>query len=65
MKISQKIGRNLTVNILIIKQYVIIRVFPVYTGINRIRGLQEKSKRCVPCMHRDKPIYSIDKTRYY
>ena len=32
----KKGGRNLTVNILIIKQYVIISMFPVYTGINRI-----------------------------
>ena len=31
--IVKKGGRNLTANILIIKQYVIIRVFPVHTGI--------------------------------
>ena len=35
--IVKKGGRNLTANILIIKQYVIIRVFPVYTGINRLQ----------------------------
>ena len=34
--IFKKGGRNLTANILIIKQYVIIGMFPVHTGINRI-----------------------------
>ena len=44
----------MVVNILIIKQYVIIGVFPVHTGINR-----DSSPGCggcagVPCTHRDK-----------
>ncbi len=34
-KTNQKVGENFNVLILIIKQTVIIRVFPIYTGINR------------------------------
>ena len=43
------------VNILIIKQYVIIGVFPVCTGINREYTRTRGAGICVPCMHRDKP----------
>ena len=35
--IVKKGGRNLTVNILVIKQYVIIGMFPVCTGIHRLK----------------------------
>ena len=34
-KTNQKVGKILMYLLLIIKQKVIIRVFPVYTGINR------------------------------
>ena len=54
--IFKKGGRNLTANILIIKQYVIIRVFPVCTGINRAKINIGKINKSVPCMHRDKPL---------
>ena len=53
--IVKKGGRNLTANILIIKQYVIIRVFPVYTGINPSKTESTNCRSNVPCMHRDKP----------
>ena len=52
----KKGGRNLTANILIIKQYVIISMFPVHTGINRTANPATKYYYNVPCMHRDKPI---------
>ena len=51
----KKGGRNFEVNILIIKQYVIIRVFPVCTGINRINNTPDHWTCRVPCTHRDKP----------
>ena len=54
--IFKKGGRNLTANILIIKQYVIISMFPVCTGINRARKSLKISVIHVPCMHRDKPL---------
>ena len=57
--IFKKGGRNLTANILIIKQYVIISMFPVCTGINRTAGNNGNAWRYVPCMHRDKPIKSM------
>ena len=47
------------VNILIIKQYVIIGVFPVCTGINRVLFHNNDTGECVPCMHRDKPSDKI------
>ena len=30
-------------------------MFPVYTGINRSRGVGNFRNMCVPCIHRDKP----------
>ena len=52
----KKGGRNLTANILIIKQYVIIGMFPVRTGINRDWINDKTICSYVPCMHRDKPL---------
>ena len=52
----KKGGRNLTANILIIKQYVIISMFPVHTGINRYSCSNNEGTAYVPCTHRDKPI---------
>ena len=60
--IFKKGGRNLTANILIIKQYVIISMFPVCTGINRKTGDVQLWFNYVPCMHRDKPALEIDPT---
>ena len=53
-KTNQKVGKILMYLLLIIKQKVIIRVFPVYTGINLTREKYIYSLPCVPCMHRDK-----------
>ena len=44
------------VNILNIKQYVIIGAFPVHTGINRARIGFRIVSGSVPCTHRDKPV---------
>ena len=54
MKNIPKIGKNLKVNILNIKQYVIIGEFPVCTGINRANDPANAVHYRVPCMHRDK-----------
>ena len=45
----------MTVNILNIKQYVIIGAFPVHTGINRQGQRLYDKLSSVPCTHRDKP----------
>ena len=47
--IVKKGGGNLTVNILIIKQYVIISMFPVCTGINRVSDVIASAVVYVPC----------------
>ena len=56
IKKHKKVGRKIQVNILIIKQLVIIRVFPIYIGINR-RGMNRMLLGVsVPYIHRDKPV---------
>ena len=59
IKKHKKVGRKIQVNILIIKQLVIIRVFPIYIGINRINSIRILQKKRVPYIHRDKPAFRI------
>ena len=58
-KTNQKVGKILMYLLLIIKQKVIIRVFPVYTGINRDSRDTGQIEQGVPCIYRDKPHHVI------
>ena len=58
-KTNQKVGKNFNVLILIIKQKVIIRVFPIYTGINLSHAKLQFFDVRVSYIHWDKPHHVI------